>query len=200
MFFDIETVPDFEKQEHFTQKYPDEPMTWLLAEFGKIICISCGFAHDDWVGIEFKTKSFSWADEKQIVLDFLSAIDKKSFDKLCWFNIVNFDIPFVFKRALVHGLKIPRILSTYDEQNWGSKKPREMSSLDLMLVWKSTGSKNTSLDIVCKTLGIESPKQDHDWSQVAEMYTMWKFAEIEKYCEGDVIACYEIYKKIKVSL
>lgn len=197
MFFDIETVPDLEKQQEFAQKYPDEPMTGLLPEFGKIICISCWFAQDDWVGIEFKMKSFAWPDEKQVLLDFLTAIDKKVFVKLCWFNIVGFDIPFVFKRALVNGLKVPKILSTYDEQNWGNKKPWEVQALDIMLVWKSTGSKNTSLDIVCKTLWLESPKQDHDGSQVAWLYTEWKREEISKYCEGDVKACYDIYRKLK---
>jgi predicted PolB exonuclease-like 3'-5' exonuclease len=199
MFFDIETIPDTLKTWEFLEKHPDEEIgkMWLFAEFAKIICISCWFSFDDWIWIEFKTKSFSWEDEKKILEDFFNAIWKPVFNMVCWFNIINFDIPFVFKRALVNWVKIPWIISSYDEQNGWAKKPREMKTLDIMNVWKSTWTKNSSLDLVCKTLWIQSPKQDHDWTWVLKMFEEKNRAELEKYCEWDVKACYEIHRKIK---
>lgn len=198
MYFDIETIPDMEKKDIFSEKYPDEGITWLQAEFWKIVCISCWYVQDDWLGIEFKLNSYCSNDEKKILEDFLEAIDNKAFDMLVWFNIISFDIPFVIKRALVHWLKIPKIMSTYDAQNWGCKKPRETRALDIMNIRKSTGNKNTSLDILCKTLWIQSPKQDHDWKDVFDLYEQWKFEEISKYCEWDVRACMDIYLKISL--
>lgn len=194
LFFDIETIWDSQKETIYKEKNID----WdyrdmaLLPEYWKIICISCGY-EKDWA---LHLNSFYW-NEKLILQNFFEVLENRNIDIICWYNILWFDIPFLFKKWLVNRLKIPSILSTYDIQNWWSKKPRDMKALDLMNVWKSTAFKPSSLDLVCKTLWLESPKQDHSWNDVFMLYQEWKKDELIEYCEWDVKACYEIHKIIK---
>ena len=48
---------------------------------------------------------------------------------------------------------------------------------------KGIGRDNTSLDILCRVLNIESPKAGGDGSKVLELYQAGKIDEIAKYCE-----------------
>jgi 3'-5' exonuclease len=67
------------------------------------------------------------------------------------FNIISFDIPFLCRRYMVHGMKIPAILNTY------GLKPREINHIDVMNMWKMSGI-SAGLETLCCTLGIPSSK------------------------------------------
>lgn len=62
----------------------------------KIICIS--------LFLDNKTITFASDDEKQILQDFFKAINDVKV--LIGYNIDSFDIPFLIKRALIHGVKV----------------------------------------------------------------------------------------------
>jgi predicted PolB exonuclease-like 3'-5' exonuclease len=69
-----------------------------------------------------------------------------------------------------------------------------VENIDTANVRKSMATKYTSLDIVCKCLWIDTPKDWIDWSQVQSYYESWRLNEIVQYCERDVRAVYEVYK------
>lgn len=172
-----------------------ENRSGIYAEFGKIICISVWcFAKSDWDSFTFRTKSFSGNNESEILKQLFELLEShynKSFHQLCGHNIKEFDVPYICRRATVHGLEIPAIL--YAAQ----KKPWEMQHLDTMEMRKFGDKKTyTSLDLLTRVMGIPSPKTDISGEQVARVYRDDEdLPRITKYCERDVIAVAQLYLK-----
>ena len=211
LFLDIETVPgtpDFDSLDKRMQelwikkaeiigrnmpdKTPDElyNRAGIYAEFGKIVCISCGFSR----GSSFRLKSFYGDDEKDILFNFAQLLTRSySSDKykLCAHNGKEFDYPYIARRMLINGIKLPPIL------NLAGKKPWEVRHLDTMELWKFGDYKHyTSLDLLTAVFGIDTPKKDMDGSHVAEVY--WKDKDVKRiaeYCEKDVIATAQLLRR-----
>lgn len=154
----------------------------VYAEFAKIICISVGYFNDG----NFRVKSFSGHDEKTILEDF-SVLLNKHFNRkehqLCAHNGKEFDFPFLCRRMLINGLKLPKTL------NIAGKKPWEINHLDTMELWKFGDYKNyTSLNLLAGIFNINTPKDDMDGSDVARVYWEEKnFKRIVTYCQKDVL-------------
>ncbi len=154
----------------------------IYAEFAKIICISVGYFHDE----TFRLKSFSGNDEK-IILEEFSALLNKHFNRkehqLCAHNGKEFDFPFLCRRMLINGLKLPKTL------NISGKKPWEINHLDTMELWKFGDYKNyTSLNLLAGIFNIPTPKDDIDGSDVARVY--WEEKNLNRivtYCQKDVL-------------
>ncbi|MEO0469075.1 MAG: ribonuclease H-like domain-containing protein, partial [Bacteroidota bacterium] len=121
-----------------------------------------------------------------VLEDFGKMLDKYTAAKpsrnLCAHNGKEFDYPFLGRRYLIQGLKIPYVLQVQ------GKKPWEVSLLDSMELWKFGDYKSyTSLDLLSAVLGIQTPKDDIDGSMVAGVYYQEKDHErIKVYCEKDV--------------
>ena len=154
----------------------------IYAEFAKIICISVGYFNEG----TFRVKSFSGNDEKNILEDF-SALLSKHFNRkehqLCAHNGKEFDFPFLCRRFLINGLKLPKTL------NISGKKPWEINHLDTMELWKFGDYKNyTSLNLLAGIFNIPTPKDDMDGSDVARVY--WEEKNLKRivtYCQKDVL-------------
>ncbi|MGB5461895.1 MAG: ribonuclease H-like domain-containing protein, partial [Aureibaculum sp.] len=103
---------------------------------------------------------------------------------LCGHNGKEFDFPYIARRMIINGISLP------DKLNLFGKKPWEVSHLDTMDLWKFGDYKHyTSLNLLTHILGIPSPKEDIDGSQVASVYYKEKnLDKIVKYCERDTIA------------
>lgn len=206
MFLDIETVPKTEFfnelsdsfQKHWEKKsayFRNEnekaedvfQRAGIYAEFGKIICISVGvMVKTDNIN-QLRVKSFYGDDESLLLSEFsqmLDSWDKKGLKTLCGHNIKEFDIPYISRRLLVNGLKLP-----YSIDNSG-KKPWEVKHLDTLELWKFGDYKNyTSLALLTDLFDIPTPKNDIDGSMVAEVYYKEKnLKRIVEYCEKDVLA------------
>ncbi len=220
LFLDIETVPEYEnfkdlspaKQKLWDQKsaykrryeaigdkeisaaeYYENAGIW--AEFGKIICISVGIFNIEEKQPEFRIKSYYNDDENEILKDFSNLLHKHyntSNRLLCGHNIKEFDIPYIARRLLIQGRPLPKIL------NLMGKKPWEVPHLDTLELWKFGDYKHfTSLKLLTEILGIDSPKDDIDGSQVRSVYYEEKKLErIVKYCEKDVIAVAQVVLKL----
>jgi len=95
-----------------------------------------------------------------------------------------FDFPYIARRMIINNISLP------DKLNLFGKKPWEVSHLDTMELWKFGDYKHyTSLKLLANILGIPSPKQDIDGSQVANVYYIENdLDKIIKYCERDTIA------------
>ena len=212
LFLDIETVSQYESY----QQLPDDwkelwdfkasilnrnkeeetsatvyPRAGIYAEFGKIICISCGYLQGSAEDRKMVIKSFSGEDEKKILRDFSEMLDKWKSDPekfLCAHNGKEFDYPYICRRMVINGIAIPEILRI------AGRKPWEVRHLDTLELWKFGDYKNyTSLKLLAKVLGIPSPKDDIDGSMVNEVYWVDKNVDrIVEYCQKDVITLTQV--------
>ena len=215
LFLDIETVPETEHfsdldsdfQELFAQKTqyqrkedvsPEEfyERAGIWAEFGKIICISVGYFTQKSGERQFRVTTFQ-GDEERLLLDFSNLINNHfnlPQHVMCGHNVKEFDFPFIARRMLIHGIKIP------DKLNLMGKKPWEVPHLDTLELWKFGDYKHfTSLKLLTKVLGVPSPKDDIDGSEVAKVF--YKDKDIDRiatYCEKDVIAVAQIILKLRL--
>jgi len=222
MFLDIETVPqtsDFSElpselahlwedkfnliHKRMPEKYNEETTAGeafnksagIYSEFGKIVCISVGFIHFQGNDMYFRVKSFYGDDEKQMLDNFNQLIDKFCTSKeqtLCGHNIKEFDIPYICRRMLINGLRLPPIFQI------AGKKPWEMSFIDTLELWKFGDYKNyTALKLLTAVFGIPTPKDDIDGSQVANVYYKEKNVNrIALYCQKDVVATAQVFLRL----
>jgi hypothetical protein len=66
--------------------------------------------------------------------------------KLCAHNGLEFDYPYIARRTLINGLKLPKILDVSGAKPWEIKD----RLLDTLQMWKFGDYKNyTSLDLLC---------------------------------------------------
>ena len=209
IFIDIETVsqqPGFDalaaewqalfeektswlQDEHATPQSLYEAKAAIMAEFGKIVCISVGYLRKNADGqLELRIKSFYGDDEAAVLTSFVQSITQlmQARKMRMWFaghNIREFDIPYICRRLLVHGQALPQWL------NFQTLKPWDVPLLDTLQLWKFGDYKHyTSLKLLAACLGIASPKQDLDGSMVGHAYWQEKATDkIVAYCQRDVL-------------
>jgi hypothetical protein len=211
LFLDIETVPEqasfsdlneikqelfanktkYQRKEEFTpEEFYERAGIW--AEFGKIVCISVGFFDSESEEKKFRLKSFYGTDEVKILTDFKVLLEKyfnHTYHLLCAHNGKEFDFPYIARRMIINRIDIPQKLNLF------GKKPWEVAHLDTLDMWKFGDYKHyTSLNLLTNILGIASPKEDIDGSQVGKVfYEDNDLDRIAKYCENDTLAVAQIY-------
>jgi len=212
LVFDIETVPaanDYNSlspraQSLWEQKkgrFRDENVdaadyyfnnAGILAEFGKVICISAGIfkCNADATIEQFRIKSYYGHDEKEILMNFSSLLNRYFNNPkkhvMAGHNIREFDVPWLCRRMLIHGIKLPVMLEV------AGAKPWELSDrfIDTLQLWRFGDFKHyTSLDLLSELFNIPTPKDQISGKDVARVY--WIDGDLEaiaKYCEKDVLA------------
>lgn len=212
LFVDIETVPQYssysELPEDWKQlwdtksnslvKYHEGqtnetlyPRAGIYAEFGKIICISCGVLQGVADQRKLLLKSFAGDDEKVLLSQFNEMLNKWAMGEpkfLCGHNAKEFDFPYLCRRMIINKLAIPSIL------NSSGKKPWEVNHFDTLELWKFGDFKSyTSLNLLAHALGIQTPKDDIDGSMVWQVYwTEKNLQRIVTYCQKDVVTVAQI--------
>ncbi len=215
LFIDIETVPAYAS---FEEMPPNMQRLWehkseyfrkaeetaagvyqragIYAEFGKIVCISTGVATQQKGEYRFRVKSYYGHDEKQLLQDFaimLNRFARKPYRNICGHNGKEFDFPYIARRMLINGVKLPEMLDI------AGKKPWEVPFLDTMELWKFGDYKHyTSLALLCEVFQIPTPKDDIDGSQVGAVY--WQQNDLERiavYCEKDILATAQLLLRYK---
>ena len=215
-FIDIETVPAvpafddlpeglralWEKKSAYLRK-PEQSAeevyerAGIYAEFGKIICISAGYISTKEDRRVFRMKSFAGDDEKALLTDFAKALlqffNAKRSAHLCAHNGKEFDFPYIARRMLINGVKLPQALNVHGQKPW------ETPFLDTMELWKFGDYKHfTSLNLMAHLFGIPTPKDDIDGSQVADVYYKEKdLQRIVDYCEKDVFTAAQVFLKLR---
>ena len=103
-------------------------------------------------------------------------------------NHIAFDIPFIWKRAIVHGIKPPI---------WFPRNPKPWaeSVVDTMLLWDSTNRPGKSMDKICRALGIPG-KGGVSGADVWPMAQRGEFAQIAEYCREDVERTRSMYRRM----
>ena len=94
----------------------------IFAEFGKIICISVGFVHVDSLGVRhIRLKSFYHDDEETLLRQFCKLLNENyntASHILCGHNAKEFDFPYICRRLLINGIKLPKILNIAGKKPW----------------------------------------------------------------------------------
>ena len=170
----------------------------IMAEFGKIICISAGYFYEDENnGVCFKVKSVCCEEESEILQNFLTITDcffkSKKHIVFAGHNIREFDIPYICRRLLINNIALPSYLQLH------AAKPWEIEMIDTMQWWKFGDYKNyISLHLLATILNVPSSKDDIDGSKVREVYYEHKdIQRIATYCEKDVIVVANIILRFK---
>ncbi len=217
LFIDIETVSEKATYQNLTENWQElwtektqrilpsentaaefyEQRAGVMAEFAKVICISIGYFRYEGEVMQLRIKSFYADEEKKLLQDFIATLNQMEIQNNKWcfagHNIKEFDIPFLCRRLLINGMPIPEYI---DFQNM---KPWETNSIDTFQYWRFGDYKNyTSLKLLAAALGIASPKDEIDGSQVGTVY--WKENNLQRivtYCQKDIITTANILLRFK---
>ncbi|MGQ9847932.1 MAG: 3'-5' exonuclease [Bacteroidales bacterium] len=210
LFLDIETVSQYrdynELPEVFKQfwsekaakidkdKTPDDlyERAGIYAEFGKIICISVGLVYNTSNGYFARIKSYYGHDEKDLLMRFFELLNTKYSGEdhfLCAHNGKEFDFPYIARRALIHRIKLPKILDI------AGCKPWEVRHLDTMELWRFGDYKSyTSLNLLSAIFDIPSPKDDISGKDIYRIYYHEKdLNRIVTYCQKDVVTLIRVF-------
>ena len=169
----------------------------ILAEFAKVACISFGYFKKENNAWQLRIKSLCSENENVLLKNFNDTLQHFHANNHQWIftghNIKEFDIPFLCRRMLINNIPIPPYI---DFQNM---KPWETPVLDTLHLWRFGDYKHyTTLKLLAATLGVPSPKDDIDGSQVGNVY--WKEKNLERisiYCEKDVATVANVILRLK---
>lgn len=210
LYLDIETIPDqspgaLEKAMEnvappATYKKPESIAAWLdenresaardmlaktALDGGRGHVCTIGWAIND--GDVRVEHAESRVDEAAILATFFAAVP--AWDCIIvGHNIARFDLPFLVKRAIILGVRLPT----------GGAFPRspapwDSKIFDTMTAW--AGARDfVSLNALCGFLGIVG-KEDFDGSMVAEAWAAGDHETIARYCDADVRRVRAVHQK-----
>jgi len=112
---------------------------------------------------------------------------------MCAHNGKEFDFPFMARRILINGMRLPEIL------NMAGKKPWEILHIDTMQLWKFGDFKSfTSLELLTALFDIPTPKDDITGADVGRVY--YEEDDLDRiaiYCEKDVLAIVQLMLRLQ---
>lgn len=161
----------------------------LFPEFGQVVCIGTKMFDpykkaNDVLGT---TDCVGTAPdlEKSLLESFAMTLNASAVNgsRLVGHNIKGFDVPFLVKRMLAHGIIVPDILV-------------QGKHLDTMELMKFGGRSNMSLRAYALLLGLDDPKADSTGSHVYEYLEAGDYDRVQKYCMGDVDATYDVFRAL----
>lgn len=174
----------FTIEEYYYEKAP------LYAPFGRVVTIVVGRIKDNKIYL----KHYASYNEKELLeqfnADLQQVYERNPNTRLVGFNSNGFDSPYLLKRTVINGIKPA---SPLDE---GTAKPWELKALDLAKIWQGTAFYPDSLIAVATALGLPSPKDALDGSQVSEAFYEKRLNEIVLYCLKDVETTIRVYRKL----
>jgi predicted PolB exonuclease-like 3'-5' exonuclease len=222
LYFDIETIPADESSYPTLQYLYDRKIEKKMKEkniskdeavlelgtfekfisntgfdgaFGRVLCIAYA-VNDDQTrvicndGNEKKTLEDFWFIAGQI-------------DLFVGHNVMEFDLKFLLQRSIILGVK-----PTWNRFQELGKKPWDMVKyldfaryknlpiFDTMQEWSCWGSPKMGLEHLALAMGIPTPKEGIDGSEVEAFYKAGKVKEICDYCMRDVETTRAVYKRI----
>ncbi len=195
LFFDkiSKTMP-----ENFVQEEAYQQKAGILAEFGKVICISAGFFYKDKAGRTcLRIKSIFNHNEKLLLKEFIEISGKffrhKNRVEFAGHNIREFDVPFLCRRMIINQISLPTYMYMHGAKPW------EISMTDTLQWWKFGDYKNyISLHLLSSILGIPTSKDDIDGSMVQQVYYKENnLQRIVNYCQKDVVTVAQVIQRFK---
>jgi 3'-5' exonuclease len=207
LFLDIETLPAEDKQiktlkmlfdkkhEEFDQEKLEEfvAKTSFDGAYGRVLCI--GYAVDD----DELQVFYNENDEKKTLQQFWDLVNAISISPnnsqypdygvlFIGHNVMDFDLRFIYQRSVVLGVKPAYELNFARYRNY--------PIFDTMKEWMKWANSGVGLEYLALALGIPSPKDGIDGSEVAKFFEQGKVKDILEYCKRDVDTTRKVYRKM----
>lgn len=157
--------------------------TALNGARGHIYCISMALNNSEPMCIYHE-------DESEILRMFFRACEvngSRATDVFCGHNIVAFDLPFIYQRAVILGVKPPDCIPFH-------AKPWDARIFDTLVKWCGVKGEG-SMDSICDALGIDG-KGDITGKTFYDAVLAGRHDECLQYCNEDVIRTREMYKRM----
>lgn len=199
LFLDIETIPAdnnsekilrmlYAKKEERAGKKTEDfeeyfSKTSFDGAFGRILCI--GYAIND----EPEQILYNENNEAETLRQFWEIA--KEADLFIGHNVMDFDLRFIFQRSIINKVKPPSNLL-----NLPFARYRNNPIFDTMKEWVKWANSSVGLEHIALAMGIPTPKDGIDGSQVFDFYKKGKVNEILEYCKRDVETTREVYRRI----
>lgn len=151
-------------------------------------CCVIGFALGDDRPHAYSVTDLSRDSERKMIEDFFCAVVDAGPVQFIGHNVIGFDFPFLWKRAMVLGVKPPWIFPR-NPKPWGE------TVADTMLMWDPTQRAGGSMDRICRLLGIDG-KGDMDGSKVWPMVQAGNIEGVATYCQDDVRRTREMHRRM----
>lgn len=107
-------------------------------------------------------------------------------------NVIDFDLRFLFQRAVMLGVQPPAFVPFH-------AKPWDGTVFDTMTAWAGVRNR-VALDKLCKAFGIDGKGsevgEEIDGSKVWDFVREGRIADVAKYCAGDVERTRHIHKRL----
>lgn len=217
LYLDIETIPAgdnhheslrflFEKKKAKKTKkegckdYTDFEQyllgTSFDGSFGRILCIA--YAIDD-NPVECLNSD---GNETKMLEEFWKIVDSISIParnpqwpdygvQFIGHNVIDFDMRFIYQRSIVSKIK--------PAYNLNFARYKDYPMYDTMKEWSKWSMNSVGLEHIALALGIPTPKDGIDGSQVFDFYKAGKTKEICEYCKRDVECTRAVYKRMTFS-
>ena len=186
----LETIAKWEAEEKPKLLEEAYRKTSFNGAFGEIFCIGLALDDDPIVRVIRRSLLDNFASEKTILEEFFYSLEANCrAPKFVTFNGNNFDLPFIYHRAVILGIRPPAFFPRpLDIKPWGGP------TADVMTMW--AGSRGTiSQDNLAKALGFEG-KGDFDGSMVWDAVQAGEEQKVAEYCKDDVETLRKIYKRL----
>ena len=207
IFFDIETIPSqlpgmrdeyiaavsapakYSKPESIAEwlaanREAEGEAAWLKTSFdggvGHVVCIGMAVGDEPATSYQVPADYCGSRDgERTILQAFFGHLDHIGRGVLVGHNVIGFDLPFIWKRCMVLGVRPP---------GWFPRNPSKYSSetvRDTMMLWDQDQRAGGSMDRICKLLGIPG-KGDISGADVWPMVKAGDIEGVAEYCRADV--------------
>lgn len=165
--------------------------------YGRVLCIAYA-VNDDEVRVLCNPEN-----EQKPIEDFWFVA--RQCDLFVGHNIMDFDLRFLLQRSMV--LKVKPSWQRFGKKDWNNPDQKYLSFaryqhmpiFDTMHEWAAWGGSRgggLGLEHIALAMGIPSPKDGIDGSQVFEFYKAGKVKEICEYCKRDVDTTRSVYKRM----
>ena len=173
--------------------------TALQGSLGKLLCIGLAIdkngkaANSCACGQDKATKKLH-LDEAKTLTQSWNHLDRINFDAefnvLVGHNILGFDLPFLYHRSMICGVKPSRELL--------NGKPWEIAVYDTMDKWQMRRFREfVGLDELALAFGLDCPKKGAvSGGNLLEAFADGRHEEIREYCLKDVLCTRELYYRM----
>jgi len=191
-----ETIAKWMEENAESQAEESYRKTALDGTHGQIVCI--GMAIDNAAPVVFHN-SKDWHKEAEVIQSAFDWLDSQvetlstgyklthPDNVFVGHNIIDFDLPFIWKRCVINGIKPPSQIPF-------KARPWSESIYDTMREWSGTHSR-ISMDKLAKALKVGG-KGDMDGSMVWDYIQAGKLKEVRDYCASDIELVRKIHKRM----
>ena len=159
--------------------------------YGQIVCVGWCIGDDE--PQSMRVQDLSLEQERAMLRDWCALMQSLHGTSgtrpvLIGHNLLAFDLPFVWKRAMVHGIKPPFWLPR-------DPKPWSETVVDTMTYWAGTRDR-ISLDKLCRVLGVPGKGDGPTGADVWPMVQDGRLDDVAQYCRDDVVRTRAVFKRM----